>query len=153
MWAPLGEVELELVALVAQMVPLGSWLADPPQLGPLVLSKRLCRGRAGSPWAWWAQSLARGSEPSLAVLPARVKQRSAFSSLQPAEGNVQRALIREKQRAGPEFPQDFLAFSSLLGADEVPVSIPWVLSLTPSPFSLQRARPGGGHLRLRALRG
>lgn len=39
LWASLEQVELELVALVAQMVPLDSWLVDPSQLGPLVPSK------------------------------------------------------------------------------------------------------------------
>lgn len=49
-------------------------------------------------WVSWAR-LARGMEQFLAVIPARVEQRSAFSSLQRAERNVQQALIREKQRA------------------------------------------------------
>lgn len=88
-------------------------------------------------WVSWAR-LARGMEQFLAVIPARVEQRSAFSSLQRAERNVQQALIREKQRAWAEhmnFHRIFLLwFSSLLTVPgEVTVNIPSLLSLTPSP--------------------
>lgn len=89
--------QLGLVALVALVAPLGTWLAHPSQLGPLVPSKSSA-GQSWQPTVAWAR-LARGTERFLAVSPAGVEQHLTIPSPQPAQRNVQQALIWEKQRA------------------------------------------------------
>lgn len=70
--------QLGLVALVALVAPLGTWLAHPSQLGPLVPSKSSA-GQSWQPTVAWAR-LARGTERFLAVSPAGVEQHLTIPS-------------------------------------------------------------------------
>lgn len=121
--------------------------------GPISAEQKALQGQSWQPMGIVGTEPGTGLRAILGCAPCSC--RAAFCLFQPPASGRKCAAGTDpgKTESRAEFPQDFLAFSSLLGADEVPVSIPWVLSLTPSPFSLQRARPGGGHLRLRALRG